>query len=168
MELKCGVRPSRVVMNRTTFLNMIDCQLVHKMMFPDDSAMHMFVSEQQRKSFIEQVTGLQIAVNSRKFGKLDHSTGLRHATEEVKTIPDGIVVMMPSGNLGNTYYGTTPEAADLMAGTDAQVAQASYGTTVTTFKEKHPVQVVTVVSCVMIPSFEAIDNVAVIDVTQKQ
>ena len=166
MELKCGVRPSRVVMNRTTFLNMIDCPLVHKMMYPDDSAMHMFVSEQQRQTFIEQVTGLKIAVNSRKFGKLDHATGLRHATEEVKTIPDGVVIMLPSGNLGNTYYGTTPEAADLMSGTDAQVAQASYGTTVTTYKEKHPVQVVTVVSCVMIPSFEAIDNVAVIDVTQ--
>ena len=45
------------------------------------------------------------------------------------------------------------------------MAQAAYGTTVTTFKEKHPVQVVTVVSCVMIPSFEAIDNCAVIDVS---
>ena len=74
---------------------------------------------------------------------------------------------MPAGNLGRTVYGTTPEASDLMSGTDAQVAQAAYGTTVTTFKEKHSVQVVTVVSCVMIPSFEAIDNCAVIDVSAK-
>ena len=168
MELKCGVRPSKVVMNRQTFLNMIDCPLVHKMMYPDDSASNYFLSEQQRKTFIEQVTGLSIAVCSKRFGKLDHSTGLRHTTQEVQLIPDNTVIMLPSGDLGNTYYGTTPEAADLMAGTDAQVAQAAYGTTVTTFKEKHPVQVVTVVSCVMIPSFEAIDNVAVIDVSKKE
>lgn len=167
MELKTGIRPSRAVMNRNTFLNMINCDTVQKMMYPDDSTMHYFVSEQQKKSFIEQVTGVSIYVYSKKFGKLDHTTGLAHATEQVTLIPDNKVVLMPSGNLGNTVYGTTPEASDLMSGTDAQVAQASYGTTVTTFKEKHPVQVVTVVSCVMIPSFEAIDNCAVIDVSDK-
>lgn len=167
MELKTGIRPTRVVMNRKTFLDMVDCQLIHKMMYPDDSAMNYFVSESQRKSFIEQVTGLSIFVYSKKFGVLDHATGLRHDSKEHQLIPDGVVVMFPDGNLGNTVYGTTPEASDLMSGTDAQVAQAPYGTTITTFKEKHPVQVVTVVSCVMVPSFEAIDNVAVIDVTKK-
>ena len=40
----------------------------------------------------------------------------------------------------------------------------SGGPTITTYKETHPVNVVTVVSAVMIPSFEGIDHVGVLAV----
>ena len=83
-------------------------------------------------------------------------------------MPDDVVVLLPSGNLGNTYYGTTPEESDLMTGTDATVAIVNGGTAITTYKEPHPVQVVTVVSCALIPSFEAIDDVAICDVAHAQ
>ena len=72
---------------------------------------------------------------------------------------------MPSGNLGQTWYGTTPEESDLMTGSDAQVSIVNTGTAITTYKEKHPVNIVTIVSSVMIPSFEAIDYCAVADIS---
>ena len=72
---------------------------------------------------------------------------------------------MPSGPLGSTWYGTTPEESDLMTGSDAQVSIVNTGTAITTYKEKHPVNVVTIVSSVMIPSFETIDYCAVADIS---
>ena len=163
MEEKRGVRPSRAIMNRDTFLKMYRSPQVHAMMYPDDSAQNKFISEAEIKAFVESVTGVTIAIYSKKVAKLDHATGLA-AAEAVKLMPDDVVVLLPAGNLGNTYYGTTPEESDLMTGTDATVAIVNGGTAITTYKEPHPVQVVTVVSCVMIPSFEAIDDVAVCDV----
>ena len=168
METKRGTRPTRLVMNRNTFLKMYRSPLIHRMMYPDDSAMNYFISEAQVKAFVESTTGVAIYVYSKKFSKLDHSTGLAHTTDVVNLVPDGTVCVLPTGNLGNTYYGTTPEESDLLTGTDASVAIVNNGTAITTYKEKHPLQVVTVVSAVMIPSFEAIDDCAILDVTQVQ
>ena len=160
MEDERGTRPTRLVMNRNTFLKMVRCPQLHKMMYPDDSASNYFVSESQYKAFIEEVTGCSIYVYSKKVSNLDHGTGLASATP-VQLIPDDKVVILPSGTVGKTRYGTTPEESDLMSGTDAQVSIVNQGTAVTTYKEKHPVNVVTIVSAVMIPSFEGIDDCAV-------
>lgn len=164
MEEERGSRPTRLVMNRNTFLNMVRSPKVHKMMYPNDSALNYFVSDDQAKSFIETTTGCAIFVYSKKVSNLDHATGLAAATP-VQLIPDGKVVILPNGAVGKTRYGTTPEESDLMSGTDAQVSIVNQGTAVTTYKEKHPVNVVTIVSAVMIPSFEGIDDCAVADVT---
>lgn len=164
MEDERGSRPTRLVMNRNTFLKMVRCPQLHKMMYPDDSASNYFVSESQYKAFIEEVTGCSIYVYSKKVSNLDHDTGLAAATP-VQLIPDDKVVILPNGTVGKTRYGTTPEESDLMSGTDAQVSIVNQGTAVTTYKEKHPVNVVTIVSAVMIPSFEGIDDCAVATVS---
>ena len=166
MEDERGTRPSRLIMNRKTFLTMIKCPNLHKMMYPDDSANNKYISEAEYKRFIEDVTGCTIYVYSKKVAQLDQTTGLA-STTPVQLIPDGKVVILPSGTLGKTRYGTTPEESDLMTGSDAQVAIVNNGTAVTTYKEPHPVNVVTIVSAVMIPSFEAIDDCAVANIAAK-
>lgn len=163
MEVKTGKRPSRLVMARNTFINMIRCPKVHGMMYPDDSAMHMYLSDAKAKAFIEEVCEVNIFVYSKKVALLDQATGVGSTTDKA-LIPDGVVCVLPSGNLGNTYYGTTPEESDLMSGTDAQVSIVNSGIAVTTYKEPHPVNVVTIVSACTIPSFEAIDNCAILKV----
>jgi hypothetical protein len=160
MELKRGTRPARLVMNRNTFIKMMASPKLHKMMYPNDLATNAFVADHQKQAFIEQVCGVQIAVYSKSVAKLNHSTGLADATPH-KLIPDDVVCILPAGNLGKTHYGTTPEESDLMSGSDAQVSIVNQGTAITTYKEPHPVQVVTIVSSVMIPSFEAIDDCAI-------
>lgn len=166
METLRGIRPTRLVMNRTTFLNMVHCPALHGMMYPDDSAQNYYVSEAKAKSFIEEVTGCTIFVYAKKITTLSHDTGIA-TNEVVNLIPDGkVVILPPRASLGSTWYGTTPEESDLLTGTDAQVSIVNNGTAITTYKEKHPVQVVTIVSSVMIPSFETIDDCAVADVTQ--
>lgn len=166
MEEERGMRPSRLIMNRNTYLKMVKCPKLHKMMYPNDDKLNYYVSEAEYKSFIERVTGCSIYVYSKKVATLDQATGLASATP-VQLIPDDKVVILPTGELGKTRYGTTPEESDLMTGSDAQVAIVNKGTAVTTYKEKHPVNVVTIVSSVMIPSFEAIDDCAVADISRK-
>ncbi|MEG0408811.1 MAG: major capsid protein [Bacilli bacterium] len=166
MEGLRGIRPSRLIMNRNTFLKMVRCPKMHKMMYPDDSTGNKYVSEAEVKTFIEGVTGCSIFIYSKKVSKLDHDTGLAGATP-VNLIEDDVICLLPTGSLGMTYYGTTPEESDLMTGTDASVALVNNGTAVTTYKEVHPVNVVTIVSAVMIPSFEAIDDCAICNINSK-
>lgn len=74
--------------------------------------------------------------------------------------PDAYVTFMPSSTLGNLYYGTTPEEADLMAGnTDCEVSLVNTGIAVLTKKESLPVNVITSVSQIALPSFEQMESV---------
>ena len=164
METKTGTRPTRLVMNRNTFLKLYGSKKIHLMMYPNDNNTNYFVSEAQLKAFVEDVTGCSIFIYSKKVANLDNSTGLA-STSPVSLISDNKVAIMPSGPLGSTWYGTTPEESDLMTGSDAQVSIVNTGTAITTYKEKHPVNVVTIVSSVMIPSFETIDYCAVADIS---
>lgn len=159
-EERTGLRPSRAVMNRTTFLAMIEAHNLHFMINPNDASLKAFYSEQELLRAVENFTGLSIFVYSKKINTLDHATGVAKVGGAVKLIRDGKVILLPNGVVGKTIYGTTPEESDLLAGgTDAQVALVNNGTAVTTYKEIHPVNVMTIVSSVMIPSFEGIDDV---------
>lgn len=73
---------------------------------------------------------------------------------------DDTFTLLPPGNLGSSYYGTTPEESDLMSGgTDAQVQLIKNVIALSTIKQPHPVNVTTIVSSIMLPSFENIDTI---------
>ncbi|WP_240421650.1 major capsid protein [Paenibacillus periandrae] len=95
---------------------------------------------------------LKVAVYDKMYALQDGSTH--------QFFPDDYFTLIPDGNLGNTWYGTTPEEADLMSGaTSAEVSIVDTGVAVTTIKEPHPVNVETIVSEIVLPSFETIDNI---------
>lgn len=81
--------------------------------------------------------------------------------------PDNYVTFLPDYSLGSTYFATTPEEADLMSGalTDASVSIVDTGVAVLTKKESLPVNVITSVSEIVLPSFERMDDVYVIHVS---
>lgn len=167
MELKRGERPTRLVMNKNTWLNMVRCPKLHGMMFPDDSASRMYVPDSKKQSFIEEATNVKIFVYHKKVANLDNTTGLADSTP-VQLIPDGVVCVLPAGTVGKTRFGTTPEESDLMGGNapQAQVSMVN-NATVTTTKEVHPVNVFTIVSAVMMPTFEGIDDCAIFNASKK-
>ena len=165
VENKTGVRPSRLVMNRNTFIKLINDANVRGAMLPTWTAAQVakaLITETQLKSFVEEVTQCRIFVYSKKVATLNRSTGLASTTAK-QLLDDDKVIFLPEGTIGNTWYGTTPEESDLLAGgSNASVSIINGGTAITTYKEVHPVNVVTVVSSVFIPSFEGIDNVYVL------
>ena len=82
-----------------------------------------------------------------------------------KFVPDGYVCLIPDGNLGNTWRGTTPEEADLMGKAVANVSIVENGIAITQETTVNPVNVNTYASEIVLPSYERMDEVAVLKVT---
>lgn len=108
-------------------------------------------------SYIEEQTGVRLVVYNKKYTATDGNT--------YRYLDDNTIVLMPDSQLGTTWFGTTPEESDLMAGSAANVSITDVGVAVTTTKRVNPVNVDTIVSMICLPSFEAADKVAIIDVT---
>lgn len=94
---------------------------------------------------------------------VDDSVYVDDSGNAVKYVPDETVVFMPEGNMGYTNYGTTPEEADLMGTTAANVALVDNAIAVTTHVEHDPVNVETKVSMICLPSFERAGEVLIVD-----
>jgi len=81
-----------------------------------------------------------------------------------KFVPDGYVALIPSGALGETCYGTTPEEADLMGKPVASVQIVETGIAITQIVDPHPVNLNTFASEIVLPSYERMDDVALLKV----
>lgn len=83
---------------------------------------------------------------------------------EQRFVDNDVFVIFPSGALGTSWFGTTPEQSDLLSSNAANVTITDVGVAVTTTKETDPVNVDTKVSMIFMPSFEAADQVFILDV----
>lgn len=81
-----------------------------------------------------------------------------------KFVPDGYVALIPVGSLGETCYGTTPEEADLMGKAVAPVQIVNGGIAITQETTVNPVNVNTFASEIVLPSYERMDEVALLKV----
>jgi len=152
VETSSGERPVNALMTRGTFNYLLQNAQVKTLVAPALAAAKVLLTEPQVKQAIENYLGLNLVVYTKKFKNLE---GVSE-----NYFPDDVVSYLPSGNLGNTYFGTTPEESDLMSGaTKAEVQIINTGIALTTIKEEHPVNVNTVVSGIFLPSFETIENV---------
>ncbi|MBQ1364432.1 MAG: major capsid protein [Clostridia bacterium] len=91
--------------------------------------------------------------------KYKDESGVEH-----KFVPDDYVAVLPDGTLGNTWRGTTPEEADLRGSGIADVAVVNNGIAIAQFMEADPVNVFTKASEIVLPSFERMNEVALIKV----
>lgn len=81
-----------------------------------------------------------------------------------KFVPDGYVCLIPDGALGSTWRGTTPEEADLRSGANVDVEVLANGIAIKRIIDTDPVNVNTIASEIVLPSFERMDEVAVMKV----
>lgn len=115
------------------------------------------ISDKQLRQYIMDELEIEVMVNDKRYKDEDGVT--------TKFMPANTFVMFPDGILGNTWFGTTPAESDLMSGSVANVAITDTGVAVTTVKKADPVQVETIVSMICLPSFEAADQVYIMDTT---
>lgn len=159
MVEKTGVKPTRLVMRTKQFRNLMKNDYIKNSLYifgqgkvnATANAVKMFLSEQ---------CGItSIAIYDKSYTDIDGDTQF--------FIPDDLVIMLPEGNIGYTYMGTTPEEADLLGGqaTAAQVAIVDNGVAITVSKEIDPVRTTTKVSQISIPSGDNIDKILIIDTT---
>ena len=115
-----------------------------------------FISDAKIKQYIADELGLQIVVNDKRY-KDEDGTAQRY-------VADDVFVMFPAGQLGNTWFGTTPEESDLMSGSVANVTITDTGVAVTTIQKADPVTVETKVTMICLPDFPTADQVYILDV----
>ncbi|GKU79865.1 major capsid protein [Paenibacillus sp. L3-i20] len=151
IESDTGVRPKRGLCTRKTWGYIMKNEGFLKDMNPV-GWQNVIVTDATMRQYLLTKFGLSIAVYNKKYALLDGSTH--------QFYPDDYFTLFPEGNLGSTWYGTTPEEADLLSGaTSAEVQIVSTGVAITTIKEAHPVNVQAIVSEIVLPSFEQIDTI---------
>ncbi|KHD34417.1 phage major capsid protein E [Clostridium acetobutylicum] len=153
IEDDSGVRPTNAICTRKTWNYLLSNQKVRLAVNTlNSNGANVAITDTQLKQYLATSYTLQVAVYNKKYALQDGSSHLFY--------PDETFTLFPDGNLGNTYFGTTPEESDLMTGvTDAQVSIVNTGVAITTIKHPHPVNVETIVSEIALPSFETIDSI---------
>ncbi len=115
------------------------------------------ISDKQLRQYMVDELEIDIVVNDKRY---------KDETEAAtKFMPTNTFVMFPDGDLGKTWFGTTPAESDLMSGSVANVSITDTGVAVTTVQKADPVQVETIVSMICLPSFEQADQVYILDTT---
>jgi len=152
VETDTGNRPTRGICTRKTWGYLLKNKKIRLDMNPI-GGQNIIMTDGMLKSYVSEKLGLQISVYNKKFAMEVGGGGEQF-------YPDNYFTLLPDGNLGTTYYGTTPEEGDLLAGQSvADTSIVNTGIAVTTIKEPHPVNTQTIVSEIVLPSFEAIDSV---------
>lgn len=150
-----GVTPERATCSSKVFgYFRINNEIKASIMVLTDGAG--FISDAKIKQYIADELGLQIVVNDKRY-KDEKGTAQRY-------VADDVFVMFPAGQLGNTWFGTTPEESDLMTGSVANVAITDTGVAVTTIQKADPVTVETKVTMICLPDFPTADQVYILDV----
>ncbi|MGN7478967.1 major capsid protein [Solibacillus silvestris] len=156
VEDNTGVRPTNAILTRKTFGYLLKHPSIRLDMNPL-GGQNIILTDALLKQYLQDKLGISIAVYNKKY--LDESGASKNF------YPDDFFTLIPDGTLGNTYYGTTPEESDLLTGqSNAEVSIVNTGVAVTTVKEPHPVNVETIVSEIVMPSFETIDNIFIAQV----
>lgn len=154
IEDDTGVRPTRAVCSSKTWGYILKNKEIRAALNGNDS--NAPVRESKIKAYLQEELDLEVVKYTKKY---KDETGT-----EKKFVDDDIFVMFPSGDLGTSWFGTTPEQSDLMTGSTANVTITDTGVAVTTTKETDPVNVNTKVSMIFLPSFETADQVYILDV----
>ena len=154
---KTGSELVAAIMNSTTFNALAATDEIKNRFLTTTNRAIGFVADADVKNVVRDVSGLDIVVYDKQYAN--------ESKTAAKYVPDGYVAMIPSGPLGSTWYGTTPEEADLLGrASDAKVAIVNTGVAVTQIVDPHPVNVNTFASEIVLPSYERMDEVALLKV----
>lgn len=156
IEDDTGIRPTRGVCTRKTWGYLRKNEKIIKSIFVLSNGQVSALSDARLSQYLMDELGLELIVYGKRY-KNDTGTATQF-------VPDDTVVLFPAGNLGTTWFGTTPEESDLMGGKVANVSLTDVGVAVTTIEKADPVNVETKVTMICLPSFEAADSVYILDV----
>ena len=146
-----GVTPTVAIMNKTTFNLIGKTQAVKDRFLTTVGRSIGYIAQNDVKAVIKDVTGIDIIIYDKQY---KNESGVA-----AKFVPDDYVALVPEGELGNTWFGTTPEEADLLGkASDAQVAIVNTGIAITQIIDPHPVNVNTFASEIVLPSFERMNE----------
>ena len=152
-----GGEGALLIMNNETFKLFRSIKAIKDLFLTTNGLAVGYLTDAQIITVLKDALGLAgIVVYDKQYKDED---GVTH-----KFVPDYYVSVIPNGTLGNTWRGTTPEEADLMGSGEAEVAVVNNGIAITQILDAHPVNLNTFASEIVLPSFERMNEVAVLKV----
>ncbi|MGM9763512.1 MAG: major capsid protein [Candidatus Cryptobacteroides sp.] len=151
-----GTEIKYALMSPKTFNNMVSTDALKSRWLSTAGINAGYITPSEASSVIAQTTGITPVTYGKKYK--DESKATK------PFVPDGYVTFIPEGNLGSTWYGTTPEEADLMSSSAAEVSIVNTGVAITTVTNPHPVNTEIYASEIVLPSFERMDEVVTLKV----
>lgn len=151
-----GATPTRAMCDGATWRNLRNNEAIKKAIFVLSNGVGA-LNDNQLRQYIEDQVGIRVMVNDKRYAD-ESGTATPY-------MPANTFVLFPDGDLGKTWFGTTPAESDLMTGSIANVSITDTGVAVTTVKHADPVQVETIVSQICLPSFEQADQIFILDTT---
>ena len=155
-EAKSGNRPEILLMSKATFKLLKNSKKVQSGVLAQNTTATVNYTNKRVQAFIEEELNVKILIYSKKYKN--------EAGVDASFYPDNIIMMLPNGALGKTWYGTTPEEADLMGSGEADVTIVNTGVAVSVFTNRNPVNTETIASEIVLPSFERMDECFAIEV----
>lgn len=152
-----GAELKVAVMNKYTFALLRNSKAIKDRYITVNGKALGYLTDREIVDVLKDVLGLEGIVTYDKQYKNESKVS-------AKFVPNGYVALLPAGAIGQTRYGTTPEEADLMGKGAAQVAIVNTGVAVTQIVDPHPVNVNTFASEIVLPSYERMDEVALLKV----
>lgn len=145
-EQATGNRPTVLLMSKPTFNLIKNSKKVQSGVLAQNVTANVNYTTARVRAYIEEELNVSIVIYNKQFK--DESGTAK------KFYPDNIVMMLPSGTLGNTWYGTTPEERTLATKADASVSIVNTGVAVAVTITDDPVNTKTTASEIVLPSFE--------------
>lgn len=149
-----GVIPTRAVCNSVTWRNLRNNEKIKKEIYVMTNGAGA-VNDITLSNYMDDYLSDGIAINDKRY--VDENGKVQ------KYIPDNVFVLLPPHTLGKTWFGTTPEESDLLTSSAANVSIVDVGVAITTIQSADPVNVETKVTQICLPSFEAADEIYILD-----
>ena len=154
VEAETGERPSIMIVSRKTMDHLKQNKKIRSSILAQNATENIFMNDNRVKEVFSNELGISIIVYSKQYKN--------EAGVATKFYPDGFATLIPSGALGNTWYGTTPEERTLIGKPTADVSIVNTGVAVAVSVSEDPVQTKTTVSEIVLPSYERMDSTYVI------
>ncbi len=154
-EQATGNRPSVLLMSKGTFNLIKASKKVQSGVLAQNTTANVNYTSARVQAYIQEELNVTIVIYNKQF---KDETGTAK-----KFYPDNIIMMLPQGTLGNTYYGTTPEERS-GAASGASISTVNTGVTITVTTTTDPVNTKTTVSEIVLPSFERANECYAIEV----
>lgn len=155
-EAATGNRPAVLLMSKATFNMIKNSKKVRSGVLAQNVTANVNYTTARVQSYIEEELNVRIVIYNKQF---KDETGAAK-----KFYPDNIVMMLPEGTLGSTWYGTTPEERTLAQKAGASVSIVNTGVAVAVTITDDPVNTKTTCSEIVLPSFERANECYAIEV----
>jgi len=154
-EAANGNRPEVLLMSKATFNMIKNSKKVRSGVLAQNVTANVNYTTTKVTNYIQEELGVTLIIYNKQY---KDENGVAK-----KFYPDNIVMFLPTGSVGQTWYGTTPEEAR-GAASGASVSVVNTGVAVTVTTTTDPVNTKVTCSEICLPSFERMNDTCCLEV----